>query len=124
VGDEVKRCEVCGREKVVRGQGFQEDRCWRGFLEQDDRKCYRIGYERSQAALAAARRECEAMYRALKMVDDAYWGEFCGCCGVILSLESQDEECGPQHTAVQLAHECVEAREALAAPAAGGEGKR
>lgn len=52
--------------------------------------------------------DMRAAWRALKMVDDAYWGEFCGCCGVILSLESRDEECGPQHTAVQLAHEWLE----------------
>jgi hypothetical protein len=78
-------------------------------------------------ALAAARREIATAYPALKMVDDAFWGDFCPCCGVILSLESQDEECGPQHTAVQLVHEWVEqneARTAIAAPGDGEEKKR
>lgn len=60
--------------------------------------------------------EAREAYRALKMVDDAFWGEFCGCCGVTLSQESRDEECGPQHTGVLLAHEWVERNRKLVEP--------
>lgn len=47
------------------------------------------------------------------MVDEACWGEFCGCCAGLLSLDSQDEECGPMHTAAQLTHAWVERNKAL-----------
>lgn len=57
--------------------------------------------------------ELREAYRAAKMVDDACWGEFCGCCAALLSLDSQDEECGPMHTAAQLTHAWVERNAAL-----------
>lgn len=70
---------------------------------------------------AAPAPDLRAAWTAMKMVDDAYWGDFCCCCGVILSLESQDEECGPQHTAVHLVHEWLE-KHPEQPPGAAGEG--
>ncbi len=59
------------------------------------------------ADLAAA--VLEEARAAMQMADDANWGEFCGYCGVLLSLDSQDnDECGQAHTATQLIHAWLE----------------
>lgn len=72
-------------------------------------------WKKLEADEKTLRWELREAYRAAKMVDDASWGEFCGCCGALLSLESRDEECGPMHTAAQLTHEWVERNKALGA---------
>src|SRR5690349_8493429 len=66
---------------------------------------------------AEALREAQA---AMRMADDATGGEFCGCWWALLSLEAQDEECGPAHTATQLIHAWLEKHPdaALSTPAA------
>lgn len=109
--DDDGRVGYCGlpRSDLVHQEGAAEDR---GATTQND-----AAQETASKPVVApagtvptspALSNLRTAWRAMKMVDDAYWGDFCGCCGVILSLESQDDECGPQHTAVQLVHSWIE----------------
>jgi hypothetical protein len=118
VEDEVT-CPVCGRERTAwtpeKTLGAfaipwaEAAKCWHGNDGASDREHWRLGYERSQAALAAARRAEAAAKEA-----HAY-------CLLMFSREWLTE---PKNRSIFAAQIFRTLEAALAAPAAGEEGKR
>jgi hypothetical protein len=67
-GNVSDKCGVCGRTDGLNSTGTM---CFRPSFTDEDAvaaACYKLGYNRSQEALAAARRECEAKAIALRNI--------------------------------------------------------
>jgi hypothetical protein len=135
-------CEVCGREKARDWEqaAMVTALCQRHLVPgTDDTVCTRLGYQHSQEALAAARRECAGgsfvVGKALADLAEQECENGLAAVGETCIASAQDPDnigepdyrfqhwCGPciASTLIALASD---AETALAAPAAGEEGKR